>query len=246
MKTLGCLPFLTLFLQTSMHSVQAAPAIEQRNESFLSGGKTIHVETFAPAGNGRFPAVLVLHTSVGTLVGKSQLELFSKQLAAQGNVAFLVRYFDRTGTHYAGDDKINELAPVWIETVHDTVSFAAAHAKVRPGAIGIFGYSLGAYLGVAESSNDPRVKALVEIAGGILTRYKGKIDRLPPLLSLHGDADERVSVSNAFELQKLARQLGGNPQIHIYKGEGHRLSPAAASDASARALRFLERHLSRH
>lgn len=66
-------------LASASASTPATFAVERMRESFVSGGRKISVETFRPRGPGRFPAVLVLHSSAGTLVGKGQLERFSRR-----------------------------------------------------------------------------------------------------------------------------------------------------------------------
>jgi carboxymethylenebutenolidase len=214
-----------------------------QRESFTSGGRRISVATFAPAGGKRHPGVLVLHSAAGTLVGKGELERFSRALATEGKVAFLVRYFDRTGTIFAGGAEIDRSTDIWMETVKHAVDFAVAHPRVRADRIGAFGYSLGAYLAVTHSSLDPRIDAVAEVAGGIFSGYEGGMRRLPPTLILHGSADQRVRVSEAHRLQRAAKRFGAPVQIKIYEGEGHRLSRSAAADASRRALEFLGRHL---
>ena len=222
--------------------VEAAYRIEERREAFVSGGRRIALEIFAPATRDRYPAVLVLHSSAGTIVGKRELQRFSRALAAQGNVALLVHYFDRTGTIWASDDQIARLPPVWIETVQDAVDFASRHPRVRSDAIGIFGYSLGAYLAVAESSRDRRVKAVVEIAGGIFEGFRPRMERMPPMLILHGRKDRRVPVARAYELAKAGRELGASPTVVIYEREGHVFSRLAIADATRRTLAFFARH----
>jgi dipeptidyl aminopeptidase/acylaminoacyl peptidase len=215
-------------------------------DAFSSGGKRIRVETFIPRGADRHPAVLVLYGSGGSVAGKGELEAFAKTLAGQGTAVFLVHYFNRTGTLFVtSDDKIARLGPVWTDTVRDGVEFALGHPRVRKGSIGLFGYSLGAYLAIAESSRNPRVGVVVEVAGGIFDRLRGKIARLPPLLILHGRHDERVPVRNALELEQTARRLGVRPQVHIYEQEGHRLSDVALADATQRSLKFFAQHLRR-
>ncbi len=225
---------------------EAAPfAVEKQRESFVSGGRKISVETFAPRAPGRFPAVLVLHSSAGTLVGKGQLEQFSRALAERGMVALLVRYFDRTGTIFANDARIEKHLHEWEDTVADAVSFAAAHPRVRAEAIGIFGYSLGAFLGVSVASRDARVDALAELAGGIFTYLDGRLRRVPPLLIIHGTADQRVAVSYARELEREARRMGARPVVRLFPAEGHVLSPAATKEASELAIDFLASKLQR-
>lgn len=217
--------------------------IPKKRESFISGGRKISVETYAPVSPGRYPAVLVLHSSAGTLVGKGELVRFSRELAARGMVAFLVRYYDRTGTIFAGDEGIEKHLHEWEATVGDAINFAAAHPRVRPESIGIFGYSLGAFLAVSTASRDRRVDAVAEVAGGIFTYLGGKLKRVPPMLILHGTADERVKVAYAHELERAARKVGARPVVKLYPGEGHVLSKPALADASARSIDFLAAHL---
>lgn len=217
--------------------------VERTRESFISGGRKISVETFAPKTPGRFPAVLVLHSSAGTLFGKGELERFSRSLAERGMVAFMVRYFDRTGTIFAGDAAIERHLHACEATVGDAMDFAVAHPRVRADSLGIFGYSLGAFLGVSAASSDSRVRAVAELSGGIFAYLHGRLRRIPPTLVLHGTADQRVSVSYAHELIREARRLGARPVVQLYPGEGHVLSTSAIADASRRAREFLAQRL---
>ncbi len=237
------LTIAVLFGSLGLNADSAERRIETARESFRSGGRAISVETFAPAGMERLPAVIILHSAAGTLLGKGEMVRFARALAARGKVAFLVRYFDRTGTVFADDRDIDQFTPVWIETTRHSVDFVAAHRRVQPGAIGIFGYSLGAYLAVAVSSLDSRVDAVVELAGGIFENFEPRMRRLPPSLILHGTADQRVPLSEAREVQRAGKRFGTTTEIQLYQGEGHRLSRAASMDATQRALRFLDRNL---
>lgn len=170
------------------------------------------------------------------------MDHFARLLAAQGAVVYFVHYFDRTGTIFAGDRSIDANSLAWTETARDAVDFAAAHPRTRKDTIGLFGYSLGAFLAVAEASRDPRVVAVVEISGGIFKGFAPRMRRVPPMLILHGRMDQRVPVARAFELEKKATRLGSTPAIKIYEGEGHVLSPDAANDATRRALAFFAKH----
>lgn len=222
---------------------QGGGAVETGTTSYVSGGEKIKVETFLPAGSGRHPAVLVLYGSGGALVGKGEMTDFARLLAQYGFAAFVVHYFNRTGTVAAGDSAIDKHWRAWDATVQDGVDFVAAHPRVRPDHIGAFGYSLGAYLAVSAGTLDARVRAVAEVAGGIFDERRGQAKRFAPTLVLHGKNDERVPVTRVTQVLHDARAVGMEPEVKLYDNEGHRLSPAALADASGRALAFLTKHL---
>ena len=228
-----------------MTGMSLAGAIQEGRTSYLSGGRKIKVETFLPAGHERHPAVIVLYGSGGALLGTKEMVTYARQLAGQGMATFLVHYFNRTRSIVAVDRTITRHWPVWHDTVRDGVDFVAAHPRVRPEALGIFGYSLGAYLAVSESSEDPRIRAVVEMSGGVFDKLQGRTRRFAPTLVLHGALDERVPVGRVLTVQREARRHGVEPSVKIYETEGHRLSDAARADASKRALKFLSGHLAR-
>ena len=230
---------------TFMTGICLAGAVEEGRTSYLSGGRKIKVETYLPAGSARHPAVIVLYGSGGALLGKKEMVTYARQLAEQGMAVFLVHYFNRTRSIVAVDKTITRHWPVWNDTVRDGVDFVAIHPRVRPESIGILGYSLGAYLAISESSADKRIRAVVEIAGGVFDKLQGRTQRFAPTLVLHGQKDERVPVGRVLTVVREARRHDVKPVVKIYENEGHRLSPAARADAGARAIEFLGRHLSR-
>ena len=233
---------VSLLLGSSLTATAATTprfGVEVKRESFLSGGRRISVVMFAPESAGRFPGVLVLHSSAGTLFGKGEMERFSRALAERGTVAFFVRYFDRTGSILAGDKAIEKNLHVWEDTIGDAMDFAAAHPRVRRGSIGIFGYSLGAFLAVSTASRDRRVGAVAELAGGMFDYLGGRLRRVPPTLILYGTADRRVDPRYARALEREARRLGARPVVKSYPGEGHVLTKPALADASQCSLDFL-------
>jgi hypothetical protein len=85
--------------------------------SYQSCGRTIRVESFLPSASAsevdtsatrkKHPAVLVLYGASGLLLRKTEMESFSMQLASRGIAAFLIDYFNRTNTMFAGDATIH-------------------------------------------------------------------------------------------------------------------------------------------
>ena len=211
--------------------------------TFESGGKSISLEIFRPDTTERAPALIVLHGASGAAIGNNYVRQLGAGFAAAGYAAYLVRYFERTGTSYAGDATIYRHYQVWSDTIHDAVTFIAADPLVDAKRVAVLGYSLGGYLAVTQGARDPRIAAVIEIAGGLDKESPGRAKRMPPTLILHGDADRRVPVGEAHALEKWLRSIGASHEMHIYPNEAHLLSVPAALDALARGHTFLQKHL---
>ncbi len=201
------------------------------------------MESFCPSAAGLHPAILVLHGAGGVLAGNAYVHQLATAFAAVGYATFLVHYFDRTGSTWASEEAIHANFETWLATVSDAVSFVVAQPGIDPSRIATLGFSLGAYLAVAHAARDPRVGAVVEISGGIDPSYAKQIARMPPTLILHGEADTRVRVERARELEQLLQTLGAPHEVKVYPGEGHVLSPRSAMDAFMRGMTFLKQHL---
>lgn len=210
-------------------------------EHYLSGGKRIEVVVYEPAAAGKYPAVLVLHGANGPV--SSFLGEYGQTLADQGYVVAFVHYFDRTGTTaYPSVGAMEKNLPDWIGTIRDAISFLDKNPKVDDGRIALFGVSLGGFLSTSVSSADPRVKAIVDLCGGIPEPLAQHTKRLAPTLILHGDSDMTVPVAQAYQLEAVLKRTHTPYEKEIYPGEGHMLR-GVAFDAMARALEFLNEQL---
>lgn len=213
----------------------------QSQLSLTSGGKTIAIDAYLPGADGqRFPAVIGLHGSGG---GHDTMGAAAHPLAAEGFAVFVPHYFDRTGTVTA--DKASSIRnfPLWMKALWDVTSFVAQQPSVNPERIGILGFSLGGYLAACLASIDPRLKAAVEFSGGFPREMKLFMRRLPPMLLIHGEADDVIPVSEAHHLQELLVEKKTTYEIRIYPGEGHHLAAEARRDAELRAIAFFKKHL---
>jgi dienelactone hydrolase len=211
--------------------------------SFVSGGRKIGVEGFEPQGAEKSPAIIVLHGAGGIGYGNGHIRELASAFAANGFATYLVHYFDRTGHSWVSDDAIRAHFEAWVATISDAVSFVRQRPGIDPGRIATFGFSLGGYLAVAHAASDPRVRAVIELAGGIDPSHAARARRFPPMLILHGEEDRRVRVERARELESLLKKLETPHQVQLYPREGHVFSPLAALDALARGLAFLKEFL---
>lgn len=228
----GVLPFFAL-----------ADEVGETRETFTSGGQPIEVEVFQPQAAGLHPALLILHGAGGLIGANGFVRQLAPAFVACGFSTYVVHYMDRTGETWVADQDVRKNFETWLSTVTDAVSFVAKQPAVDRNKVATFGFSLGAYLAVAQAARDQRIRAVVELSGGIDPAYAAQTTHMPPTLILHGEADNRVAVDRATELNLLLGRLGAPHQMQLYPNEGHVLSPKSAVDAMVRGVNFLNRYV---
>ncbi len=225
------------------HAQTAAFSVAQR--SFASGGEKIRVDVYSPAAAGRHIPILVLHGAGGMLFDGPEMTRVAQRLATAGYEAYEVHYFDRTHTWFARQAVLLKLFPTWLGTVQDAVKWVHA---LRPDVpkIGIFGYSLGAFAAIETARRDGSIGAVVAEAGGFWHGHPEGPTRepLPPLLVIHGTADERVPNEKYTEPLLAYLRAHHDPfEKQFYPGEGHDFSTAANEKVRQQAVEFFSRHL---
>jgi len=219
------------------------PTISQSELTFQSGGKPTRLDAYLPPDTPAdpLPAVVALYGAGGNISG---MEQYASMLAAQGFAVYLLHYFDRTGTESADKPTILRNFPLWMKTLWDAISFIETQPRVDGKRIALLGFSLGAYLSLANSPIDHRVQAVVEFFGGMPKEIHLFMRRLCPVLFLHGEADATVPVAEAYQLQKLLEKKGIPYEMKIYPGAGHGFEDQTIwRDAGLRSLQFLQKYL---
>ncbi|GJG85243.1 hypothetical protein tb265_04240 [Gemmatimonadetes bacterium T265] len=220
------------------------PRVVSTDTAYTSGGARIAVERVALPGGGRRPAVLVLYPSDGVAgSGVQYVRRYAQVLAAQGYVAYVVHYFDRTGDTRTDDAREDAEFRVWTAALDDAVTFVQHDPAVNPARVGVFGFSLGAWMGLALGAEDRRVGAVVGIGSGLFDSLRPVVRRLPPTLLLHGRDDDVVPLARALAVDSTLRRLGVVHQLVVYPGQKHGLDGRADLDAQARTVRFFNREL---
>lgn len=242
---------LALFLSTQTIRADELSS-KAAKDTFKSGGADIQVLRFEPKVTAKRPVVIMLHGADGWQPMKG-FDFAAEGLNANGYIAILIRYYDRTNT----PDNINAKQRAdfvnwlkgdaakqknntsrqhfeqWMETVQDAVAYARKLPNVDESRIGIAGFSLGGYLALSAAPKcNPPVKAVVEMFGGLPQEYCKNPGKLPPTLIVHGDEDEIVPVNEAYKAAGLILSQKQNVAIEIHKGFGHVLCPRGSDEPS--------------
>ncbi|GAC1429067.1 MAG: hypothetical protein NVSMB62_26860 [Acidobacteriaceae bacterium] len=209
--------------------------------SFLSGGHSIRVDYHEPPTAGRHAAILLIHGSGGNI--GFWTDLVMPYLTNVNIALYAVHYFDRTGTTRATTATILDGVhwPQWLETIADALAHIRSRPTVDAGRIALLGISLGAFLALS-SGVEPanRVRAIVELSGGIPEDYAPKVTReFPPTLIVHGSDDTIVPVTHANALESLLKQHGVPHQVEILPNQGHWFDPGAQMRILMATAQFL-------
>jgi carboxymethylenebutenolidase len=225
-----------------------AADIDGKNMQLPAQERAVTVSYFRAPGDGKRPAVLLLHGAGGFGKQIASYDHYASELAASGMDAYLVNYYssaDERGMAQ-GEEIFQRRYVAWVKLVDDLTDYLAK-SKDSNGKVGLVGFSNGAILASGAAARDTRVGAAVIYYGGAPWQTLGQVDHFPPLLILHGDADQIIPVRDGKMLAMYAQQLGGKADLVIYPGESHgfgsRLETKNGQDALAQTTAFLRKEL---
>jgi carboxymethylenebutenolidase len=215
-----------------------------------AGDGTIELTRYAAGVAGPRPAVLVLHGARGIELKPRAYVHYAERLADQGIDVYLVSYFtaadhEALSANASARDSREAYEAVrfdgWAKRVGSVVTAILSRPDCS-GNIGLLGFSLGGYVAADTAAHDPRVRALAVMYGGMPDAAAAHVERLPPLLEIHGDADRNVPLAKGEELVALARRLGAPAELVSYPGRAHGFdlsdTDPMTSDAIARVAQF--------
>ena len=185
---------------------------------------------------------------------RPELVNLARGISDYGFVILTIDYYAETDGRPTSFLEKLEAWPGYQETVRKAVDYLQSLPSVSGQPVGLIGFSRGAFLAISVASSLPSVAAVVSFyggGGGGPASLQEDVLGLPPVLILHGDADMAVPVSFAYELRDAVEAMGGEAELHVYKGAGHSFnapfvstySEEAADDAHRRTIEFLRRQL---
>lgn len=211
-------------------------------------GTPVPVKYFLPKANCKSPAVILLHGSDGGTKYDREYAEVGKGLAAQGYAAFIPYYYEgapgaiRPGPNDRALPDPSAFIP-WVATVEGTVSFVQTFSCVDPSRIGLLGMSLGGFVGTSVAANDPRIRSVVTLSGGMPDHVAASLRHMPPTLIVHGEQDQDVPVWEAYKLHDRMARRGLLHDLEILQCEGHLPYQMYSKQVTQKVLNFFDKTL---
>ncbi|MGD0987532.1 MAG: dienelactone hydrolase family protein [Candidatus Sulfotelmatobacter sp.] len=245
MKKIHLLLLVTLF-------VSGCFAADGKAVSYKSGDDTVQAILYTPAGNGPFPALIVIHEYWGL---NDWVKDQASKLADQGYEALAIDLY--RGKVATTPDMAHELMRGVPEDrakrdLHAAFLFLESRSNVKKERIGAIGWCMGGGYSLDVALDEPTLAADV-INYGHLATDPAAIDKVnAPILGLFGGLDRGITPDDVHQFEAAMKKAGKKINIKIYDDAGHAFEnpnnkdgyrPADAADAWKRTVAFLADNL---
>lgn len=212
-----------------------------------------------PAGDGPFPAVIVLIEAFGLV---PHIEEVADRLAEEGYAALAPDvYYRSLPDNKVGYDELPKAIELmqavkddaFIEDMKSTIDFMEKSGKVKVGSLGVTGFCMGGRLSFLCACELPdKIAAAVSFYGGGIANHLGQAVNIEcPMLLFFADQDGFIPLEQVEAVDKGLKELGKDYQIKRYAHADHGFfcnmrasyNEAAATDAWARLKSFLSSNL---
>jgi acetyl esterase/lipase len=205
------------------------PSLTQNITYAVVGGRSLLMDAYRPAGNGPFPAVVLVHGGgfTGGSKGGSTGDL-ARSLAAAGYAVFDINYrlIGDLGPGATLDQAMTAAQQDLGRAVDHVVSLATTYG-IDPNRVAVGGGSAGAITALLASYGPDRLRvqprAVINLWGGMYGRESSLRAGDPPMLIVHGTADRTVPYSQAEALMAAARRVNVNATLVRVENGGHTL-----------------------
>ena len=206
----------------------------------------------APAGDGPFPALLVIQEWWGL---DAQTKSIADRFAAEGYLAFAPDVYHGELAALGDGDKAMTLVQKYGASAPDELEKVFEGFQAHPqcsGKIGSVGFCFGGRMSLILGIRRPLNAVCTFYGGGMQTIFDQMHTLRAPVLGLFGDADQSIPVGTVEQFSKLLTQLGIENEVIVYPNSGHAFfrdsdpnmyRPVAAKDAWERVKKFFATHL---
>jgi len=240
-KTLALLSLVLL-------AAVSAFAADSKTVSYKSGDETVQGVLYTPAGNGPFPALIVIHEWWGL---NDWVKEEGSKLADEGYVALAVDlYRGKVATTPEVAHEIMRGVPEdrAKRDLQAAFAFLASQPNVKKDRIGSIGWCMGGGYSLDVALQEPDLAAAVINYGHLATDPEALKKINAPILGSFGALDRGITPDDVHKFEAALKQLGKKVDIKIYDDAGHAFEnpnnkdgyrAADAADAWKRTLDFL-------
>lgn len=247
--------FVFLFVVLVLLIASAAPlraAVKTETVSYKSGDETVSGFLASPSGEGKHPAIIVIHEWWGL---NDWVKQQTQDFAGRGYVALAVDlYRGKTG---ATPDEAHILMrglpdDRGLRDLEAAFAYLASRPDVNPNKIGSIGWCMGGGWSIKLAEDQPKLAAFVVNYGSLPTdpRIIAKIKA--PMLGNFGADDKGIPPEAVRAFEGAMKSAGKTEDIKIYDGAGHAFQnpnnkdgyrPEATEDADKRIDAFFAKYL---
>ena len=199
----------------------SAFAVDGKTVSYKSGDETVNGILYTPAGQGPFPALIVIHEWWGL---NDWVKQQAAKLADQGYVALAIDLY--RGKVADNPDMAHELMrgvpeDRAVRDLRAAYDFLAAHPNVKKDRIGSIGWCMGGGYSLDVALAEPHLAATV-INYGHLATDAAELKKInAPILGMFGGQDRGITPDDVKKFQQAMEQLGKKIEVKIYPDAGH-------------------------
>jgi carboxymethylenebutenolidase len=210
--------------------------------------RQVQVTLFRAPGTAPRGAVMMLHGAGGFERQIQKYNRYAAALANEGFDTYLVNYRSDSDMKQlaAGQDVFENRIGDWARLVDDLADYLKTQ-KTSNGKIGLVGFSDGGTLSTAASALDKNITAAVIYYGMDSALVGIEEKRFPPMLLLHGDADQTIPWAQSEALAQHMQALHAHVEFVLFPGEKHGFGADTATkhgaDALHRTITFLHQQM---
>jgi carboxymethylenebutenolidase len=230
-----------------------ASDIRTEDVSFASNGDTARGYLTRPAGDGPFPALVVIQEWWGL---DAHIKDLAERFAREGFVALAPDLYHGQVATEPDDARKLVMAlngPIALREIGGAIGYLSDLPEVEPKSVGVIGFCMGGRLTLAAAATgDERIGAAAAFYGGGVQptpEFVGGIKA--PVLAVYGEEDAGIPPEQYNGLAAEMDRQEKDFDMVVYPGAGHAFlndtRPAynanAAADAWARAVQWFHTHL---